>query len=218
LRAVPLKIAILVSGRGSNMESILRAIKEGHLDAKVEAVISNNPEALALPLARKYGVHAIAIDNKGLKRQEHEKMILEELEQYDLDLLVLAGYMRLLTPTFLHAFRAFKNRDENAYFPVVNIHPSLLPAFKGANAYEDAFAYGVHLSGVTIHLVDEEMDHGPILAQEAFPRLPEDTFADFKARGLAVEHKLYPQVLQKIAQAGSLANLKIMSAKETVIL
>lgn len=192
-----IRLAILVSGRGSNMESILRAIKDGELDAKVEIVVSNNPEALALVTARKYGVHAIAVDNKGLSREEHEKRVLSELANYEIDLLVLAGYMRILTSSFL---QEFKHKDD--YFKVINIHPSLLPAFPGANAYEDAFKYGVLVSGITVHLADEKVDHGPILAQETFSRLENDTLESFKARGLAVEHKLYPRVLQSIAKNG----------------
>lgn len=192
-----IRLAILVSGRGSNMESILRAIKEGELDAKVEIVLSNNPEALALPTARKYGVHAIAVDSKGLSRAEHEERVLKELGEYEIDFVVLAGYMRILTSNFL---QQFKHKD--GYFRVINIHPSLLPAFPGANAYEDAFKYGVLVSGITVHLADEKVDHGPILAQESFPRLEGDTLDAFKSRGLSVEHKLYPKVLQSIAKHG----------------
>ncbi|MBX9879837.1 MAG: phosphoribosylglycinamide formyltransferase [Candidatus Obscuribacterales bacterium] len=192
-----IRLAILVSGRGSNMESILRAIKDGELDAKVELVLSNNSEALALVTARKYGVHAIAVDNKGLSREEHEKRVLSELANYEIDLVVLAGYMRILTSNFL---QQFKHKD--GYFKVINIHPSLLPAFPGANAYEDAFKYGVLVSGITVHLADEKVDHGPILAQETFSRLENDTLESFKSRGLSVEHKLYPRVLQSIAKNG----------------
>lgn len=192
-----IRIAILVSGRGSNMESILRAINDGQLDAKVEVVISNNPAALALPTARKYGVHAVAVDNQGLSRVEHEKRVLDELSQYEIDWLVLAGYMRILTPGFLQRFK-----HKEGYFRVINIHPSLLPAFPGANAYDDAFKYGVRLSGITIHLADEKVDHGPILAQQSFERQDNDTLESFKQRGLAVEHKLYPAVLQSIAKHG----------------
>ena len=192
-----IRIAILVSGRGSNMESILRAIKDGQLDAKVEVVIANNPAALALPTSRKYGVHAIAIDNQGLSRAEHEKRVLDELSLHNIDWLVLAGYMRILTTDFLQHFK-----HQDGYFRVINIHPSLLPAFPGANAYDDAFKYGVRVSGITIHLADEKVDHGPILAQQSFARLEDDSLESFKERGLAVEHKLYPAVLQSIAKHG----------------
>jgi phosphoribosylformylglycinamidine synthase len=194
---VSIHVAILVSGRGSNLEAILRAIKDGELDATAHVVISSNPEALALHVARKYGVHAIAIDNKGLTRHEHERLLLEELSRYPIDYLVLAGYMRILSPQFLRKFQ-----DPRGFYRVINIHPSLLPAFPGAHAYEDAFQAGVRVSGITVHLVDEKVDHGPILAQETFPRLPDDTPESFKARGLAIEHRLYPAVLQEIARNG----------------
>lgn len=194
---MPIKIAILVSGRGSNLEAILQAIRDGKLEAQVEAVISNNPEALALQIARKFGVHAVAVDHRGIKRAEHEKRVLQELSFNPVDYIVLAGYMRILSPEFLRHFK-----DSAGYFRVVNIHPSILPAFPGADAYADAFESGVAESGVTIHLVDEQVDHGPILAQERFPRLQDDTLESFKARGLSIEHRLYPTVLQRIAKEG----------------
>lgn len=187
---MPLNLAIFVSGRGSNLEAILKAIKNRQLDAKVHVVISNRPDALALKIARDYGVHAVAIDNKGLSREEHERLVLEELQYYELDYIVLAGYMRVLSAGFVSRF---KDR-------LINIHPSLLPDFPGTAGYDEAFAAGVPESGITVHLVDEEVDHGPILAQERFPRLPDDTLETFKARGLAVEHKIYPAVLQRLAK------------------
>jgi phosphoribosylglycinamide formyltransferase-1 len=192
-----IKLAILVSGRGSNMESILQEIKEGTLDATVEIVISNNPEAYALPVARKYGVHAIAVDHRGISRAEHERLVLQELSQHQIDYVVLAGYMRLITEKFLSRYK-----DPSGYYRIINIHPSYLPAFPGANAYEEAFTAGVKKSGITVHLVNEQMDSGPILAQKEFERHEDDTLETFKARGLAVEHELYPQVLGKIAKQG----------------
>jgi formyltetrahydrofolate-dependent phosphoribosylglycinamide formyltransferase len=179
------------------MEAILKAIKDGQLDAKVQVVISNRSDALALAIARNYGVHAVAIDNKGFTRAEHEKRVLQELEFYDVDFLVLAGYMRVLSPEFLNRFKG-----KHGYCRVINIHPSLLPDFPGTAGYEDAFAAGVPESGITVHLVDEHIDHGPILAQARFPRLPDDSVETFRARGLALEHLLYPKVLQQIAERG----------------
>jgi len=192
-----IKLAVLVSGRGSNLEAILKAIQEGRLDAAVEVVLSNNPGALALEIARKYGVPAVVVESKRLSRQEHEERLLECLDRFSVEYVVLAGYMRVLTPHFLQRFR-----DRRGYYRVINIHPSLLPAFPGKSAYEDAFAHGVRLSGITVHLVDDLVDHGPILAQEAFPRLDDDTLEAFKERGLAVEHRLYPAVLEAIARTG----------------
>lgn len=197
---MPLNIAILVSGRGSNMSAILDAIKAGRLDAQVKMVLSNNPEAQGLNIARSHGIHAGAIDHKGLKREEHEKKMLGLLCSMEIDFVVLAGYMRVLTPAFLAPFKAASG--DRQYFKIINIHPSMLPDFPGAHAYDDAFAAGVAKSGITVHLIDELVDHGPILAQESFDRLPADTLDDFKARGLAVEHKLYPAVLQRISQEG----------------
>lgn len=195
--AVKLSLGILVSGRGSNMAAILQSIKEGRLDARVAVVLSNNPQAQALETAREYGVPAVAIASKGLPREEHERLVLDELFRYELDFVVLAGYMRVLSPLFLQAFA-----DPAGYYRVINIHPSLLPAFPGASGYEDAFAANVPLSGVTVHLVDEKVDHGPILAQRSFAREAGDTLESFKARGLAIEHQIYPAVLQELACGG----------------
>jgi phosphoribosylglycinamide formyltransferase-1 len=189
-----LKIAVLASGRGSNLESILRAIAEKRLDASVETVISNKEGAGALQIAQKYGVKAKVIPSLGLGRKEHEEKIYDYLKAWQLDYLVLAGYMRIITPYLLGQYPG-----EGGTYRVVNIHPSLLPAFPGANAYEDAFNYGVKISGITIHLVDDQVDHGPIIAQEAFKREPKDSLDTFKARGLAIEHELYPRVLQELS-------------------
>lgn len=194
---MPLKLAILVSGRGSNMTAILEAIRDGKLDAEVALVLSNNADAPALDTARGYGVPVAAISHKGLSRIAHEQKLLEVLRPLNVQFVVLAGYMRILSPEFL---REFKHPD--GYFRVINIHPSLLPAFPGAHGYEEAFNYGVRVSGITIHLVDEHVDHGPILAQMAFGRLADDTLDSFKARGLKLEHKLFPEVLQNIARNG----------------
>ncbi len=204
-----LKLAVLVSGRGSNLLAILEAIARGELSASVEVVISNVAGAPALEIARRFRVPGVVVESQGLTRQAHEERLRESLAGYQIDLLVLAGYMRVLTPGFLKSFQ-----DPAGYYRVINIHPSLLPAFPGTHAYEDAFAYGVRVSGITVHLVDDQVDHGPILAQEPFPRLEADTLEDFKARGLAVEHALFPAVLQRIAREG----IKIIDrgAKEQV--
>lgn len=194
---MPISIAILVSGRGSNMKSILSAIARGELDANVAVVISNNPHAAAIPTAEQFGVRTAIVPSKGKTRTEHEQELLAVLAQYQIDYVVLAGYMRVLTPLFLRAFK-----DPSGCYRVINIHPSLLPQFPGATAYDDAFNAGVTKSGITVHLVDEEVDHGPILAQAEFPRLPDDDIETFKSRGLQLEHELYPRVLQQIATKG----------------
>lgn len=192
-----IKIAVFVSGRGSNLNAIIQAVEDGDLDAEIVRVISNDPEAQALTIAAQHGIETFALSHKGLKRREHEEKVLEHLKDLSIDYIVLAGYMRVLSSHFL---KAFKHKD--GYFRVVNIHPSLLPAFPGINGYEEAFNYGVKVSGVTVHLVDEKVDHGPILAQVPFPRFAEDTLDSFCARGLSVEHSLYPSVLQQIAESG----------------
>jgi formyltetrahydrofolate-dependent phosphoribosylglycinamide formyltransferase len=194
---VSLRLAIFVSGRGSNMEAIIRAIKDRALDAVPAVVLSNDANAKALELARDYGVPAVAVSNVGLNRAEHERAVLDALSAYEFDYIVLAGYMRILTPSFLSHFR-----DPRGFYKVINIHPSLLPAFPGKSAYEEAFNYGVKVSGITVHLVDEQVDHGAILAQEAFPRYEDDTLDSFKQRGLKVEHALYPRVLQEVSKKG----------------
>jgi phosphoribosylglycinamide formyltransferase-1 len=192
-----LKIAVFASGKGSNLKSIIDAIEEGALGATIVCVVSNNPDAYALTIARQHGLEVFVLSHKELSREEHEAKILAHLSLLEVDFIVLAGYMRVLTGSFLQAFQ-----DPAGYFRVINIHPALLPAFKGANGYEDAFNYGVKVSGITIHLVDEEVDHGPILAQRSFPRLADDTLETFKERGLALEHALYPEVLASIVNLG----------------
>lgn len=192
-----LKLAIFASGRGSNMRAILQSIADGYLDASVAVAVCNEEGAGALKIAREFGVTSICLPHSGMKRREHEEKVLAALKDFDIDFIVLAGYMRILSPAFLKSFK-----DPAGYFRVINIHPSLLPAFPGVDAYKDAFEAGVEVSGITVHLVDEEVDHGPILAQAEFARLPGDTLDSFRARGLAVEHQLYPKVLQQIAREG----------------
>lgn len=192
-----IQLAIFVSGRGSNLEAILKSIQQGELDASVEIVISNDANAGALSIAKEFGVRTAAVASVGLNRAEHERQVLEILHSANFDYIVLAGYMRILSPQFLSHYR-----DPRGFYRVINIHPSLLPSFPGKSAYDEAFAYGVKVSGITVHLVDEKVDHGVILAQQSFPRLPDDTLDTFKARGLAVEHALYPAVLREIANNG----------------
>ncbi|HEY9676891.1 MAG TPA: phosphoribosylglycinamide formyltransferase [Drouetiella sp.] len=192
-----LQLIIFVSGRGSNMEAILKSIKSGELDASIELVFSNDPNARALETAKEYGIKTASLASAGMTRSEHENKVREILQGVSFDYIVLAGYMRILTSKFLAHFR-----DPRGFFRVINIHPSILPAFPGKCAYEDAFNYGVKLSGITVHLVDEQVDHGAILAQQSFPRLEDDTLETFKARGLAVEHALYPAVLREISNNG----------------
>jgi phosphoribosylglycinamide formyltransferase 1 len=186
----------------------LSAIKSGALAASVEVVISNKAGVGALDIAKEHAVRTAVVESAGIGRVDHEEKVLAELGKRNFDFIALAGYMRVLSPVFLKHYR-----DDAGYFRIINIHPSMLPAFPGKDAYGDAFAAGVKESGITVHLVDEQVDHGPILAQRSFPRLETDTIETFKQRGLAVEHKLYPEVLQKISDHGLLSLIKEHVAK-----
>lgn len=207
-----LKLAVLASGRGSNFKAIAQAIKAGELKAEIVCLLSNKATAGALEIAREYNIPALVVPSARLSCLEHDEKVLAALAPYKPDFIVLAGYMRILTSALLQAYRA-----PEGYFKVINIHPSLLPAFPGKDGYGDAFAAKVAESGITVHLVDEEVDHGPIVAQQCFPRLPEDSLETFKARGLAIEHKLFPMALQLIADRGiNLASLPYVSAASTL--
>ncbi|MBA4076920.1 MAG: phosphoribosylglycinamide formyltransferase, partial [Cyanobacteria bacterium PR.023] len=209
---MPIKIAVLVSGRGSNLEAILAAIEKKELEAEIAVVLSNNPDSYALRIAKKHNIPTVSVDHRGISRKEHEKQVLQKLKKFAPDYLVLAGYMRILSGDFLTHFK-----DDNGLYRVINIHPSLLPAFPGKSAYEDAFNYGVKISGITVHLVDEQVDHGPILAQGVFERKSGDTLETFQARGLELEHKLFPQVLAQLANSSlaAMTNLNQENQKET---
>ena len=182
------RAAILISGRGSNMASLLRAATD---PAEIVVVISNRPEAPGLELARAAGVEALAIDHKpfGGDRAAHEAAIHAALTARDVQLVCLAGYMRLLTPFLVQAWAG----------RMLNIHPSLLPAFPGLDTHGRALAAGAKLHGCTVHYVTEAMDSGPILAQAAVPVLPDDTETSLAARVLAQEHVLYPLALRLAA-------------------
>jgi formyltetrahydrofolate-dependent phosphoribosylglycinamide formyltransferase len=183
------KIAILISGNGTNMAAILKALRRGELDADAALVISDNPNAPGLAKARGLGCETmVAPYAAGASREENERPIVEALIGKKIDWIVLAGFMRILSADFV---RKFPGR-------IVNIHPSLLPAFPGAHGIKDAFGAGVEYTGVTVHIVDELVDHGPIVAQEEIPLLPGDTAMTLEARVHAVEHRLYPRALQAL--------------------
>lgn len=191
---MPLRIALLASGRGSNVEAILQAIGDQDLPITPVCVLSNIEGAGVLSVADRFQVPSVVVPHQGLSREAHEAEVLKILDTFAPDYVVLAGYMRLLTPIFLNHYKACD------HYKILNIHPSLLPAFAGAHGYQDAFDYGAKVSGVTVHFVDEHMDNGPILLQESFPRLEEDTLETFQARGLALEHQIYPKALHILAQ------------------
>jgi phosphoribosylglycinamide formyltransferase-1 len=185
-----LRLAVLLSGRGSNFLAIHEAIGRGELAAEIVAVISNRPEAPGLALARELGYPSLAIDHREFaNRAAHEMALLTALTAAAPDLVVLAGYMRLLGPAFIEAYR-----DR-----IVNIHPSLLPSFPGVDAQAQAIAHGVKISGCTVHLVNEGLDAGPIVVQRAVPVLQNDDASTLSARILIEEHAAYVEALRKLA-------------------
>ncbi len=184
--AAPLKkIGILLSGRGSNFEAIADSINAGRLKAEIAIVISNRADAPGLDSATRRGLSARLIPSKGRVREEHDAEVVAALRGAQVDLVCLAGYMRLLSADFI---RAFPNR-------IVNIHPSLLPAFPGMEAQKQALEYGVKISGCTVHFVDEHLDHGPIILQKTVPVLEGDDVHSLSARILAQEHKAYSEAI-----------------------
>jgi phosphoribosylglycinamide formyltransferase 1 len=183
------KLGILLSGRGSNFLAIADSIAAGRLpEAEIAVVISNRAEAPGIAAARERGLPALAIEAKGRKRAEHDAEIVDALREHDVDLVCLAGYMRLLSPEFV---RAFPQR-------ILNIHPSLLPAFPGLDAQRQALEYGVHCTGCTVHFVDEELDHGVIILQRTVPVLPGDDEATLAARILEQEHRAYSEAIARV--------------------
>jgi phosphoribosylglycinamide formyltransferase-1 len=189
---VSIRIAVFASGRGSNFDAIEAAIRARTVDAEIVAVVSDQHEAPVLEKARKAGLKALAIP-VGTSRLEHEKKILSELEPLAPQFLVLAGYMRIITSHLIESFRS-----ERGYSRIVNIHPSLLPAFPGVNSYAQAFRHGVKMTGVTVHLVENQVDSGPICAQEAFDISGCATEEVVEKLGLAIEHRVYPEALSWI--------------------
>src|SRR5438128_835657 len=186
-----IRLAILLSGRGSNFQAIHDAIAAGHLDAKIVCVISNVPDAAGLRRARELGLSSHSIDHRAYSsRPGHEEEVLRALAEAQPDFICLAGYMRLLTPAFV---AAYPNR-------ILNIHPSLLPAFPGVDAQAQAIAYGVKVSGCTVHFIDQNLDAGPILVQRAVEVRDDDTAEALAARILEQEHIAYVDVLRKLSR------------------
>jgi phosphoribosylglycinamide formyltransferase-1 len=187
------RVGILISGRGSNMASLIAAARETDFPADIALVVSNRPEAPGLELARQAGVKAVAIDHKAFKgdRAAHEAAIDDALRAADVEIVCLAGYMRLLTPRLIDPWQG----------RMLNIHPSLLPAFPGLHTHERALAAGVAEHGCTVHVVTQTMDEGPILAQASVPVLADDTAETLAARVLEQEHVIYPRALREFALA-----------------
>ena len=185
------RIAILISGRGTNMEAIVKACQCGELEADVLFVGSDRPGARGLETAASFGLDTKIFYYKRDGREAAEDAMAAAIEDSKCDWIVLAGFMRILSPRFVHRFAG----------RIVNIHPAILPSFPGAHGIQDAWDYGVKLTGVTVHIVDDQVDHGPILAQECVRRLPEDTIETLEAKIHEVEHKIYKAALKELFAA-----------------
>jgi phosphoribosylglycinamide formyltransferase 1 len=182
-------LGILLSGRGSNFEAIAKNVAAGKIpQARIALVISNEPDAGGIAIAQRMGLEAILIPSKGKRRDEHDREVVAALQQRKVDLVCLAGYLRLLSPWFVQQFPR----------RIVNIHPSLLPAFPGLEAQEQAFAYGVKIAGCTVHFVDEELDHGPIIVQKAVAVLDTDNERALATRILEQEHIAYTEAINVV--------------------
>lgn len=183
------RIGILISGRGSNMIALADAVSDGRIpDAVIAVVMSNIAEAAGLEAARSRGIETFHHSHRGCSREEHDQAMAAELKRHDVDLVCLAGYMRLLSGWFI---KEFEHR-------ILNIHPSLLPSFPGLDAQRQALDYGVKFSGCTVHLVDEQLDHGPVVKQAVVPVLDEDTEESLSKRILAEEHRIYAEAVTLI--------------------
>jgi len=182
------RIGILLSGRGSNFEAIARQIDKGNVNAEIAVVVSNVETAPGLQRARDRGLNVFFANSKGLSREAFDRQVIHVLEEKRADLVCLAGFMRLLSPSFIQTFR---NR-------ILNIHPSLLPAFPGLDAQRQALEYGVKVSGCTVHFVDEGLDSGPIVLQAVVPVLDGDTEESLSTRILEQEHQIYPKAIQYV--------------------
>jgi phosphoribosylglycinamide formyltransferase-1 len=184
------RIGILISGRGSNMLALAEAVQAGRIpDAEIALVISNTATAAGLAKASERGIATVVLDHRGRPREEHDRAMAAALHAQGVELVCLAGYLRLLSPWFV---REFAHR-------VLNIHPSLLPAFPGLDAQQQALEHGVKFTGCTVHIVDEELDHGPIVKQAVVPVLPNDTVATLSARILSEEHRIYAEAVALIS-------------------
>ncbi len=190
-----LRIGVLVSGRGSNLQALIDAIESGQSQASIEIVISNKADAFALQRAERHGIKNIILDPKAIQsegdaRQHYDQNILGVLEHHKVGLVVLAGYMRIVTPVLTKAYP----------WKIMNIHPSLLPAFPDLNAQKQALEWGAKISGCTVHFVSEGVDEGPIIMQASVPIQKGDTVETLSARILEQEHRIYPQAIQLFAE------------------
>jgi phosphoribosylglycinamide formyltransferase-1 len=185
-----LRLGVLISGSGSNLQSIIDNIEKGSLKATIKIVISNNPDAFGITRAKKHGIPFVVLKNGDFKsKEDFDSELIKVLKESNVDLVILAGFMRIISPAFLKAFPQ----------KVLNIHPALLPSFPGLHGQKQAFDYGVKFSGCTVHFVDEGVDTGPIIIQSVVPVIDDDTEETLAARILKEEHKIYPQAIQFFA-------------------
>ena len=182
------RLGVLLSGRGSNFQAIAGNISAGKIPAEIVAVIGNRSDAPGLAAARELGLTAISLPSKGLDRESYDRQLIAAMREHEVEWIVLAGYMRILSAEFI---RAFPQR-------ILNIHPSLLPSFPGLDAQHQAFDYGVKISGCTVHFVDEHLDHGPIVMQAAVAIEPDDTADVLAERILKEEHRIYSESLRRL--------------------
>jgi phosphoribosylglycinamide formyltransferase-1 len=183
-------VGVLISGRGSNLQALIDARDRGDLGGVIAVVISNVETAAGLDRARRAGIPTVVRDHRGRTREDYDDELVTVLREHGVELVCLAGFMRLLSPVFI---RAFPGR-------ILNVHPALLPAFPGLDAQEQAFEHGVKVSGATVHLVDEGLDSGPIVAQEAVPVRSDDTAESLTARILEAEHRIYPRAVRLLLE------------------
>ena len=186
-----MNFAVFASGNGSNLQAIINSLQKGEIKANLSLVVSNNPKAFALQRAERAGIKTLVLNpNDYLNRQSYDREIIANLKEDNIDFIVLAGYMLILSSVFI---KKYHNK-------ILNIHPSLLPAFKGIQSIKDAVLYGAKVTGVTVHFVDEKMDHGPIILQEALRILPADTVEILEKKLHAIEHRLYPKAIDLFSQ------------------
>jgi len=185
------RLGVLISGRGSNFHSILENIQKGFIqNAEIVLVLSSKENARGLKIAKDNGIDAFFVNPKGLKRDEYDKLLIDKLRMYNVDFVILAGFMRILSKGFIETF---KNR-------ILNIHPALLPSFKGLHAQKQALEAGVKFAGATVHFVTDELDSGPIVVQSVVPVLSDDTEDSLSKRILKTEHKIYPLAVKLITE------------------
>lgn len=182
-----MNIAVFASGRGTNFSAVARAVKKGIIKANLSLLVCDNPKAKVLGKAKRAGIKSVLVKREDFSsKEEFENKIIQCLQAEKIDLIVLAGFMRILSPEFVERYKG----------RILNIHPALLPSFKGTHAIKDAYEYGVRLTGVTVHFVDEEMDHGPIILQVPLRIKENDTLESIERKLHKIEHQLYPQAIK----------------------